>query len=114
MKMRALFALPLALAAMASAADAPAAAQGRTRSLSQNSAATAARQHPQIVAEFGGEETGARAAYIRQVGARVAARTNIAGGGNAFHVTTLNSPVMNAFAVPGGYLYTTRQLVALA
>ncbi len=26
----------------------------------------------------------------------------------------LNSPVMNAFAVPGGYLYVTRQLVGLA
>src|SRR5919112_5917969 len=26
----------------------------------------------------------------------------------------LNSPVMTAFAVPGGYLYVTRQLVALA
>ena len=115
MHLRALFALSLSLATIASAAlEAPAAAQGRTRSLSQSSVATAAKQHPQIVAEFGGEESGARGDYIRRVGARVAARTNIAGGGNAFHVTTLNSPVMNAFAVPGGYLYTTRQLVALA
>jgi predicted Zn-dependent protease len=112
MNLRAVCALSLPLAAFA-AADA-ASAQGRTRSISQTSAATAAKQHPEIVAEFGGEEGGARGAYIRQVGARVTARTNIAGGGDAFHVTTLNSPVMNAFAVPGGYLYTTRQLVALA
>lgn len=115
MRMRALFAFSLSLAAIGSAAgDAPAEAQGRTRSLSQSSVAAAARQHPQIVAEFGGEEGGARGDYIREVGARVAGRTNIAGGGSAFRVTTLNSPVMNAFAVPGGYLYVTRQLVALA
>jgi predicted Zn-dependent protease len=115
MKMKALFALSVSLAAIASTAgNAPAAAQSKTRSISQNTAATAAKQHPEIVAEFGGEEAGARSAYIRQVGARIAARTNIAGGANAFHVTTLNSPVMNAFAVPGGYLYVTRQLVGLA
>ncbi|HEX8262967.1 MAG TPA: M48 family metalloprotease [Allosphingosinicella sp.] len=115
MKMKALFALSVSLAAVVSVGDgAPASAQGRTRSISQSTAATAAKQHPQIVAEFGGEEGGARSAYIREVGARVAAQTNIAGGGNAFRVTTLNSPVMNAFAVPGGYLYVTRQLVGLA
>jgi predicted Zn-dependent protease len=115
MKMRALFALSVSLGAIAAiTADDPALAQGKTRSISQSTAATAARQHPQIVEEFGGEEPGARSAYVREVGARVAAQTNIAGGGDAFRITVLNSPVMNAFAVPGGYLYVTRQLVALA
>jgi predicted Zn-dependent protease len=115
MKMKALSALSVSLAAIASAAaDRPASAQSKTRSISQSTAATAAKQHPQIVEEFGGEENSARSAYIKQVGARVAARTNIAGGANAFRITTLNSPVMNAFAVPGGYLYVTRQLVGLA
>jgi predicted Zn-dependent protease len=85
----------------------------RTRAISQSSAASAAQQHPQIVAEFGGEESGTRSTYVRTVGARVAAHSNISGGGNAFRFTTLNSPVMNAFAVPGGYLYITRQLLAL-
>jgi predicted Zn-dependent protease len=115
MKMKALFALSVSLAAIASvAANAPASAQqSKSRSISQSTAATAAKQHPQIVEEFGGEESSARSAYIRQVGARVTAQTNIAGGGNAFRVTTLNSPVMNAFAVPGGYLYITRQLLGL-
>jgi len=115
MKMKALFALSVSLAAIASVApDAPASAQSKTRSISQSTAATAAKQHPQIVEEFGGEESNARGAYIKEVGARVAAHTNITGGGNAFRITTLNSPVMNAFAVPGGYLYVTRQLVGLA
>jgi len=115
MKVKALFALSVSLAARASvAADAPALAQSKTRSISQSTAATAAKQHPQIVEEFGGEENSARSAYIKQVGAKVAAQTNIAGGASAFRITMLNSPVMNAFAVPGGYLYVTRQLVGLA
>jgi predicted Zn-dependent protease len=112
MKMKALFALSVSLAAIA--AFPAGAAPSKVRSISSTTQATAAKQHSQIVAEFGGEEGGSRSAYIRQVGARVASQSNIAGGGNAFHVTTLNSPVMNAFAVPGGYLYVTRQLVGLA
>jgi predicted Zn-dependent protease len=115
MKTKALFALSASLAAIvAVAGNGPATAQSKTRSISQSTAATAARQHPQIVEEFGGEEGGARGDYIKQIGARVTAQSNIAGGGSAFRITTLNSPVMNAFAVPGGYLYVTRQLVGLA
>jgi predicted Zn-dependent protease len=115
MKMKALFALSVSLAAIVSAAaNSPASAQSKTRSISQTTAATAAKQHPQIVEQFGGEENSARSAYIKQVGARITAQSNIAGGGSAFRTTTLNSPVMNAFAVPGGYLYVTRQLVGLA
>src|SRR3546814_15859380 len=34
-------------------------------------------------------------------------------GSGAYTITTLNSPVLNAFAVPGGYVYVTRQLVGL-
>jgi len=115
MKMKALFGLSVSLAAIASTAgNAPAVAQSKTRSISQSTAAAAAKQHPQIVEQFGGEENSARSAYIKQVGERVTAQSNIAGGGSAFRITTLNSPVMNAFAVPGGYLYVTRQLVGLA
>jgi predicted Zn-dependent protease len=104
--------LALAASAVAIGAASAGAAQ-QTRSISQGTAAKAAQQHPQIVEEFGGEETGARGAYVKSVASKVTARTNIAGGANAFRVTTLNSPVMNAFAVPGGYLYITRQLLGL-
>jgi predicted Zn-dependent protease len=115
MKFKALMALTVSLASLAYASDgtAQSRSQQRTRSISQSTAAQAAQQHPQIVAEFGGEEGGARGTYVRNVGSRVTAQTNIAGGANAFRVTTLNSPVMNAFAVPGGYLYITRQLLGL-
>lgn len=111
MQLRILFASAAALAlATASAAD----AQSRPRVLSKSSVAKAAQQHPQVVAEFGGELSGRTADYVRSVGGRVAAQANVQGGAGAFRITTLNSPVMNAFAVPGGYLYVTRQLAGLA
>jgi predicted Zn-dependent protease len=111
MRTKALIALTASVAALA--ASGGAAQSSKTRSISQSSSAQAAQQHPQIVEEFGGEDTGARGAYVRTVGAKVASQSNIQGGGNAFRITTLNSPVMNAFAVPGGYLYITRQLLGL-
>jgi predicted Zn-dependent protease len=113
MKSKALLALCVSAIALGGAIDAASAQQTRTRSISQSTSAQAAQQHPQIVEQFGGEEAGNRGAYVRQVGAKVTAQTNISGGANAFRITTLNSPVMNAFAVPGGYLYVTRQLVGL-
>ena len=112
MKSRTLLTLCASILAIG-AATGSTAQTGKTRSISQNSSAEAAKNHPQIVEQFGGEETGARAAYVRSVGSRVTAQSNIQGGGNAFRITTLNSPVMNAFAVPGGYLYITRQLLGL-
>ena len=110
MRHKALMALAVSLVAIVGTSSGVA---QQTRSISENSLTKAAQQHPQIVAEFGGEEPAARSAYVRAVGQRVAGQTNITGGGNSFHITTLNSPVMNAFAVPGGYLYVTRQLVGL-
>ena len=32
----------------------------------------------------------------------------------SYRITILNSPAINAFALPGGYLYVTRGLLALA
>ena len=71
-----------------------------------------AQYHPQFVAEFGGAMTGPQAQYVEQVGANVAAQSGL-GSAQAFEVTLLNSSVNNAFAVPGGYVYATRQLVTL-
>ncbi len=83
------------------------------RYLNQRDVVEAQRQHPELVAEFGGAETGARAAYVEGVGRRVAAFSGIANPGQTYHFTTLNSAVDNAFALPGGYVYITRQLMAL-
>ena len=88
-------------------------AQAAPRYLSQRDVVEAQRQHPELVAEFGGAETGARGAYVESVGRRVATYSGIANPGQTYHFTALNSAVENAFAVPGGYVYITRQLMGL-
>lgn len=72
-----------------------------------------AQYHEQFVAEFGGEMTGPQAQYVEQVGQNIAVQSGLANSRSAFDVTLLNSSVNNAFAVPGGYVYATRQLVNL-
>jgi predicted Zn-dependent protease len=97
---------------VAALAFTPAAAQ-QARYLNPQDVAEAQREHAQMVQELGGEETGPRAAYVRSVGQRVSAYSGIAQPGQALHFTTLNSAVENAFSVPGGYVYITRQLMGL-
>ena len=91
----------------------PAAAQQQVRYLDPQDVAEAQRENAQLIAELGGAETGPRAAYVESVGRRVAAFSGIARPGQALHFTTLNSAVENAFSVPGGYVYVTRQLMTL-
>lgn len=74
---------------------------------------TGARTNPQLTAEYGGAYTGPQAAFVTRVGQRVAVQSGLSEAGSDFTVTLLNSPVENAFAVPGGYIYVTRQLLAL-
>jgi predicted Zn-dependent protease len=90
----------------------PAAAQ-QVRYLDPQDVAEAQRENAQVIEELGGAETGPRAAYVESVGRRVAAFSGIASPGQQLHFTTLNSAVENAFSVPGGYVYITRQLMAL-
>jgi predicted Zn-dependent protease len=65
----------IALLAAGAVTIAPAAVaqQQRLQSLNPRDVQEAARQHPELVAEFGGAETGPRAAYVENVGRRVAA-----------------------------------------
>jgi predicted Zn-dependent protease len=90
----------------------PAAAQ-RLRYLDPSDVAEAQRDNAELVQELGGAETGPRAAYVAAVGHRVGAYSGIANPGQSLHFLTLNSAVENAFSVPGGYVYVTRQLMAL-
>src|SRR5256885_2213127 len=101
------------LLAAAAVAVTPAVAQQAARYLSPHDVAEAQRQHAEMVQEMGGAETGPRAAYVESVGRRVSAYSGVANPGQALHFTTLNSPVENAFSVPGGYVYITRQLMSL-
>lgn len=72
-----------------------------------------AQYHPQFLAEFGGAMKGPHATYVEQVGKNIAVQSGLGNARESFTVSLLNSPVHNAFAVPGGYIYTTRQLVTL-
>jgi predicted Zn-dependent protease len=75
--------------------------------------ALGARAHPYLVQAYGGVYEDRRiTSYVEGIVSRLEA----AGGRSNFNyqVTVLNSPVINAFALPGGYLYVTRGLVALA
>ena len=73
----------------------------------------AEEEHPKILEEFGGEHKDAALQHyvtslVEYLG-RVSDRPDI-----RYRVTILNSPVVNAFALPAGYLYVTRGLLALA
>jgi len=104
----------IALLATAAALAAPLAADAQqARYLNPRDVQEAARQHAEVVEEFGGAETGPRAAYVEGVGRRVAAYSGTANAGQVYHFTTLDSAVENAFAVPGGYVYLTRQLMGI-
>lgn len=69
--------------------------------------------HPQLMAEFGGAYKGPQAAYVNRIGQNIAVQSGLSRSPSDFTVTLLNSPVNNAFAIPGGYVYVTRQLMAL-
>ena len=67
--------------------------------------AAGAKAHPQLLAEFGGLYEGPQAAYVTKVGQKIAMQSGLADTQSAFTVSLLNSPVSNAFAIPGGYVY---------
>jgi len=74
--------------------------------------AIGARENPRVVAEYGGvyEDNDLQTEVERVVARLIAASDDPS---RRYKVTILNSPVANAFALPGGYLYVTRGLIAL-
>lgn len=72
-----------------------------------------AREHPRILASYGGEYKDVK---TERLVARIAgALTSVSENPQqSYRITILNSPAINAFALPGGYLYVTRGLLALA
>jgi predicted Zn-dependent protease len=91
----------------------PVPAQYAPRSLDPRLVAEAQKDNAEIVQQYGGAESGQRAAYVDEIGHKVAAFSGIANPGAAYRFTLLNSAVENAFSVPGGYIYVTRQLLTL-
>lgn len=72
-----------------------------------------AESHPKAIASFGGEIQNKKiSAYVNDLGQQLAQHTERPDVRYTF--TTLDSPVVNAFAIPGGYIYITRGILALA
>lgn len=72
-----------------------------------------AQVRQQILQQFGGEMTGPLADYVRGVASRVVVHTDPQVRAQDYKVTVLDSPIPNAMATPGGYLYVTRGLLSL-
>ncbi|HXV23646.1 MAG TPA: M48 family metalloprotease [Alphaproteobacteria bacterium] len=71
------------------------------------------QEHPKILAEFGGEYKDPELQkYVSSLGmllAKTSERPDL-----PWRFTILDTPQVNAFALPGGYIYITRGLLALA
>src|SRR5690606_35733665 len=91
----------------------PASAQSAGAPISAAEAQQGSQYHQQFLNEFGGAMTGAQATYVEQVGKNIAVQSGLAKSQAAVSVPLLTSSVDNASAVPGGYVYVTRQLVSL-
>ena len=79
----------------------------------QEEAAIGALAHPRILEAYGGAYgEGGIDAYVSSLVQRIAVR--LAQPGRSYTVTVLDSPAVNAFSLPGGYIYVTRGLLAMA
>ncbi len=72
-----------------------------------------AEEHPKILKQFGGAYDEVQVAgYAAQLGTGLVKVSELPD--EQFRFTVLNSDEINAFALPGGYVYVTRGLIALA
>ncbi|MDH5722085.1 MAG: M48 family metalloprotease [Alphaproteobacteria bacterium] len=71
-----------------------------------------AQEHQKVIKQFGLYNDPALQSYVSQVGQKVVAHTERKDVQYKFFV--VDSPVVNAFALPGGYIYMSRGLLALA
>jgi predicted Zn-dependent protease len=72
--------------------------------------ALGAQYHPAVISTFGVYDSPQLQAFITEKGneiGKISHRPNL-----EFHFKILDSPVVNAFAVPGGYVYFTRGILA--
>ncbi len=74
---------------------------------------TGAQEHQKVMKTYGGKYDGTPLqAYVNEIGQRVVKNTERPDVQYKFYV--LDTPMVNAFAIPGGYIYVTRGLLALA
>lgn len=68
------------------------------------------KAHEQVLKEYGRYDHAGLQAYVDRIGQRLAAQSHRAHLRWTF--TVLDSPEINAFALPGGYVYVTRGIMA--
>jgi len=85
----------------------------------QEEAAIGKQSHKEILALFGLYRDPELERYVTEVGNRVLATSHLRRAGTAEQVrntpvtfTILDSPIINAMALPGGYIYVTRGMLA--
>lgn len=106
-------ALALAVSACAQSRNPATGRQEYTTLSPKDEQAIGAREHPKIVKAFGGAYNDPElASYVNRIGQKLARESELPNIKWTF--TVLDSPVVNAFALPGGYIYITRGLTALA
>lgn len=72
-----------------------------------------AEEHPKMLEAFGGAyDHAALTAYVNEIGQKLAAQSELPD--LDFQFIVLNDDTVNAFALPGGYVYLSRGLIALA
>ncbi|HLB79589.1 MAG TPA: M48 family metalloprotease [Dongiaceae bacterium] len=106
--------LALALAAAGCTVNPATGEQSFTAFMSEGDEIRIGREtHPKLLEEFGGAYDDPEIArYVASIGGFLAStseRPNL-----PFTFTVVDSPMVNAFALPGGYVYVTRGLLALA
>ncbi len=77
-----------------------------------NEASVGAEEHAKVQQAYGKFMTGPIADYVSRVGQKVAQNTERKDVTYKFYV--IDSPMVNAFALPGGYIYVSRGLLTLA
>jgi predicted Zn-dependent protease len=74
--------------------------------------ALGAKEHPNLLQEYGGVYKDDRVAgYVAGIGGKMVANAEVPT--ETFTFSLLNSRIINAFALPGGYVYISRQLLGL-
>lgn len=75
-------------------------------------ASVGASEHQKVRETYGDFIEGPISEYVNRIGQKVAQGTERPDVQYKFHV--IDSPIVNAFALPGGYIYVSRGLLALA
>ncbi len=76
----------------------------------QQEAQQGAQAHKEVLQEYGAVNDPELQAYVSRIGKSLAAKSHRAN--LDWHFTVVDSPQVNAFALPGGYIYVTRGIMA--